>query len=90
MSNIVITYVHVLYLSTYHNWVVSLCLLKAMAVRALRENVKAVLIDLSGTIHIDDTEVQGSIKALSRFDYFQSVSQLPGISFNEFFVTNGI
>lgn len=31
-----------------------------------RNKVKAVLIDLSGTIHIDDTEVPGSIKAVER------------------------
>lgn len=30
-------------------------------------NVKAVLVDLSGTIHIDDTEVAGSIQALNRY-----------------------
>ena len=28
--------------------------------------VAAVLVDLSGTIHIDDAEIPGSIKALER------------------------
>jgi len=30
--------------------------------------IKAVLIDLSGTIHIDDNEIEGSIKAVKRLD----------------------
>ena len=30
-------------------------------------NLRAVLIDLSGTIHIEDTEIPGSIKALERY-----------------------
>ena len=31
--------------------------------------VNTVLIDLSGTLHIDDTEIPGSVEALERFDF---------------------
>ena len=44
-------------------------------------NVKAVLVDLSGTIHIEDTEIPGSIKALQRYSNGRNI-----ISF--FFVVN--
>ena len=30
------------------------------------KGIRAVLVDLSGTIHIDDTEVPGSVQALDR------------------------
>ena len=32
--------------------------------------VNCVLVDLSGTIHIDDTEIPGSVQALERCEHF--------------------
>ena len=31
--------------------------------------VNAVLVDLSGTLHIEDTEIPGSIQAVKRYGY---------------------
>ena len=41
------------------------CLLTGFCAMAINK-VAAVLVDLSGTIHIDDAEIPGSIKALER------------------------
>ena len=42
-------------------------------------NVKAVLVDLSGTIHIEDTEIPDSIKALQRY-------RIKGVQHNRVFL----
>lgn len=37
----------------------------------MARRIAAVLIDLSGTIHIDDTVIPGAIEALKRYVYSQ-------------------
>ncbi len=37
-----------------------------MAVRLQQETIKAVLVDLSGTLHIENTVTHGAVEALER------------------------
>lgn len=36
----------------------------------MSNKIKAILIDLSGTLHIDNNVIPGAIEALKRFDEF--------------------
>lgn len=42
-----------------------------LSIMASRRTLKAVLIDLSGTLHVEDTAVPGAQEALNRWERFR-------------------
>lgn len=43
------------------------CLREVIRMAAGKEALKAVLIDLSGTLHVEDTAIPGAVDALKRY-----------------------